>query len=885
MSSEQCLKARCSVVFHPHCPADSRLLIPPPPPGECCGQPGTCVCDLQKCKASVPVCEAGKELTLVEEGRGEPEKCCDVFECRKQEAHCANTPCPLRVLDEDEGVEECPPDSIRPPTHVPNGACCPIRPACRCRASVCRPATCPDGQTLRIVSKGTGSPGRCCDDWTCDAGAPPMTKECKSDGKTHEDGEEWFSASCASCKCIKGVAQCKGMDCPKLPEHCSWIGIPEGECCPVCFGCKTDANETKKRNETWKKDNCVQCSCSDSGMVICEEQVCKTDCENPKKVEGQCCPVCDEPSIITLPDSCPSLEHCPLRCENGLRRDARGCFECECLPVEKPTGAENCEDLSAENCDKQCAHGYSKDASGCAVCKCAKCPPLHQCFKHCLYGFETNAIGCPVCKCRGKGSTELKQLAQEKMNGAFDKDKCISTSSNGRQIERDAGEWWNDGCRHCFCEQRQEFCSLISCPSKPPECPQENWKHKDDGSCCPTCTTLTTPKNITKHQHTVCQSPGTGRLFTDGETWQLASCVSCTCRVGQVLCRTVECPPVACENPAMTYEDTCCPRCPNNTSVEAPRPESPICTDESGTVHVAGSSWRTDECTSCTCTKEGKTACYREECPVDEQFNCKGSPLVIKGRCCPVCSDVLSSSAVCSYQSSVYSVGEQWQEGACSNCSCVAGGQTICRQMVCPPCEDIVPLEGHCCPLCKDHGWQAAYALGNTSSVSIESNDLLGRQSNRSTIGGNASASAAASGVLPMLGLSLMVVAIIGLLILLFILYKRSRKHNKMHRMSRDPSVRLSGSKPIGSMPQLVDWHPSANIAQSTHSSSTSSSSRRRDSHSDGQSDSLLSTTSDSSSVPSSASSGHGPHADTQPLTLTGDSLNVSSSRTKRFPV
>lgn len=38
----------------------------------------------QKCKASVPVCEAGKELTLVEEGRGEPEKCCDVFECRKQ---------------------------------------------------------------------------------------------------------------------------------------------------------------------------------------------------------------------------------------------------------------------------------------------------------------------------------------------------------------------------------------------------------------------------------------------------------------------------------------------------------------------------------------------------------------------------------------------------------------------------------------------------------------------------------------------------------------------------------------------------------------------------------------------------------------------------------
>ena len=114
---------------------------------------------------------------------------------------------------------------------------------------------------------------------------------------------------------------------------------------------------------------------------------------------------------------------------------------------------------------------------------------------------------------------------------------------------------------------------------------------------------------------------------------------------------------------------------------------------------IMGSSWRQDDCTSCVCSAEGSADCYKEAC--DDSLECRGNPLVIKGKCCPVCSDALSSSAVCSYQASVYAIGEQWQDGRCSNCSCVTGGQTVCRQMVCPHCDDPVPIEGHCCPLCK----------------------------------------------------------------------------------------------------------------------------------------------------------------------------------------
>ncbi|VDL67763.1 unnamed protein product [Nippostrongylus brasiliensis] len=168
--------------------------------------------------------------------------------------------------------------------------------------------------------------------------------------------------------------------------------------------------------------------------------------------------------------------------------------------------------------------------------------------------------------------------------------------------------------------------------------------------------------------------------FSDGETWQLAPCVSCTCRVGHVLCRAVDCPAIACNNPVMHPDDQCCPRsifidfldsfislsysvdqddqfiyapekeslyldlqpfendltlpCPSNTTTEVSG-SSTVCTDNYGTAHMAGASWRTDDCTSCECSADGKVMCYRQQCDADA--NCHGKPLTVKGRCCPVC--------------------------------------------------------------------------------------------------------------------------------------------------------------------------------------------------------------------------------------------------------
>ncbi|GMT11597.1 hypothetical protein PFISCL1PPCAC_2894, partial [Pristionchus fissidentatus] len=827
-SMEACADVECPIPFHPRCPDDSRLVIrAPEKKGECCGRRGECVCDEESC--SVPSCDvtSGLQRVLIKEGAGVAGQCCDKYECRKREAHCATALCPPSVLHENEGEEECPTDSHRPPIHRTEGACCPVQPGCRCRASICKPATCPEGKIAKVTKRGSGTPGSCCDEWTCVEEPTTLMKGCLRAGQKYKDGEEWHEGSCETCRCKRGVAACSKQSCPKPHTQCSWIVLPEGECCPVCYGCQTERLEKKRMNETWQRDDCTTCTCSPHGESVCEKHMCRSDCENPRKVEGQCCPVCDEPTILTLPSTCPSLEHCPLRCENGLSRDDRGCFVCACLPAVAPEGegrgegkkegtTGNCKSLDETNCEKQCAHGYLRNAAGCAVCRCAKCPPLHQCIKHCLYGFETNSVGCPVCKCRAMARIDARLSIADKLSRLSGKDKCVSVSSTGKIIERDGGEWWSDGCRHCFCEQHQEFCSLISCPERPAECPESAWTH-EDGACCPSCssslvttaiessTALSTGKSLAaKHEHTVCQSPGTGRLFTDGETWQLAPCVSCTCRVGHVLCRVAECPPTPCKEPLLIGGGgQCCPQCPKDPADDVNDDSAEACTDGSGLAHASGGSWRNDDCTSCVC-RDGKEECFKQTC--DDLASCRGVPLVLKGRCCPVCSDVLSSSAVCTYGNAVYSVHEEWRDGTCRNCSCVAGGQTVCRELVCPACADPVSVSSPdaCCPLCKDGGW-ASFGEGNGSIVLPSSST---------------------STPSPMTVVALSLGGTVLLLMLLALILFLYRKRKATHKVIGSPGGRRGGgvlskvnssgvlltaaSKRLGSHPQLPlisdDW-------------------------------------------------------------------------------
>lgn len=86
-------------------------------------------------------------------------------------------------------------------------------------------------------------------------------------------------------------------------------------------------------------------------------------------------------------------------------------------------------------------------------------------------------------------------------------------------------------------------------------------------NCCSTCIensnnslNETNSNGISKHGLTVCHSPGNGRLFVDGETWKVGDCLDCTCRMGHILCASVQCPPIPCKKPVFNPDNKCCPK-------------------------------------------------------------------------------------------------------------------------------------------------------------------------------------------------------------------------------------------------------------------------------------------------------------------------------------
>uniref|UniRef100_A0A0K0FAQ3 Cysteine-rich motor neuron 1 protein (inferred by orthology to a human protein) n=1 Tax=Strongyloides venezuelensis TaxID=75913 RepID=A0A0K0FAQ3_STRVS len=739
---EKCLNVKCPIKFISECPEDSRLTIPQVIPGECCTPAPTCICEPSGCQKTVPTCKSGYERILVKSGNSSvPGECCDEFRCEEIRRDCRNVKCP-EVFDMD-AIDTCPEDSFRPPSYVREEGCCPFNPGCRCKELHCPIGSCPENETLIIDWKGDGTPGKCCDKFHCineTISNKKVTKkfdylwhrvvECHYNGIIYKEGQKWYENSCQNCECKNGVVLCKKMDCDKPPSDCTWVGVLNDECCPVCLGCKTDDGQYYSKNETWKKDDCTTCTCGIDGKNYCQTTTCIKQCDNPKKVDGECCPVCDEPLIIAPPKICPEIK-CSLRCPNGLIKDSWGCFICKCadsihtsnfyndFDILSTLITDTCEDFDGMVCDKTCAHGFVKNQSGCRVCKCSKCPELDQCYKHCLYGFELNSQGCPICKCNPKViiNKEESSIVKIPLN-----DTCQITFEDGSFETKDNGEWWTDNnCRNCFCHDGKELCSIISCPQRPSFCPESQWMKKGD-DCCPSC--FGQHSIETKHDLTVCYNPGTGRLYVDGETWYSTPCTVCTCRVGHVLCAAPKCPPITCENPILDDNDTCCMRClkadediSNNKTIKKQQKliivesnsigyygsedgHNEFCVDDIRIAHLIGQKWRKDECTSCECKKGNKINCYKEICP--SLNDCKGKSVLVKGKCCPMCSDIFSSEAICTYEKTAYKVNEEWEDGRCKTCKCMAGSKIVCTETACPECKNPIYVDGQCCPMCRE---------------------------------------------------------------------------------------------------------------------------------------------------------------------------------------
>ncbi|XP_046401344.1 extracellular matrix organizing protein FRAS1-like isoform X2 [Ischnura elegans] len=261
--------------------------------------------------------------------------------------------------------------------------------------------------------------------------------------------------------------------------------------------------------DEWREDPCTTCHC-EQGRKKCVAHMCQTSCLSPRHVPGECCPVCDGTSVVTLPQHCPSLTHCSLKCPQGLFKDKDGCFQCLCQTAvsegECPlvcehglardaTGHTLCQCAQSPcapllNCDKNCSHGLHANKHGCPVCKCHKCrrmvfdsasPPtqydlgslikssthgvLLLCPGPCTHGHASDERGCPTCWCNEVSSEEEVEsgggvmtpvFAEEATKGAL---PCMSSDGTTKAADE---VWWS-GCRRCTCVHGVESCSKAAC--------------------------------------------------------------------------------------------------------------------------------------------------------------------------------------------------------------------------------------------------------------------------------------------------------------------------------------------------------------------------------------------------------------------------------------
>lgn len=433
-------------------------------------------------------------------------------------------------------------------------------------------------------------------------------------------------------------------------------------------GCKR-GDRFFRPGSTWQEDDgCLSCSCDRGGHARCQAFMCQVSCDNPRRVQGECCPACDGQSVVTQSQSCPSLGNCTLKCTHGFVLDDLGCYSCLCQQ-----GAA---------CTLECPGGYARDAAGNELCQCA-CPAAETCTKRCTHGYRKDQNGCSQCACLPGRNTSQPVVGE----GAPSK-----TCSDAVR-ERDDGEYWWDGCRGCYCAAGVTLCELASC--------------KDIHSALRRMA-----------DHALCD-PATGLA-----SGLAAGCATCRCVHGRALCEVAACPPAACPHPLPPDPMGCCPTCSDSWLREPGVPEYLSGAGRCAGGHEHGTSWRETDCRSCRC-RAAKTECFEQRCAAlqcDLQF----TP---RGMCCPVClgegskkppppkpaaggpgalDGVPGAVGTCWWRNRPLSPADEWFPDECTHCLCdpAGSGSSTCTQVVCPACSSqpgrADSRTPYCCPPCAD---------------------------------------------------------------------------------------------------------------------------------------------------------------------------------------
>ncbi|RUS78648.1 hypothetical protein EGW08_013575 [Elysia chlorotica] len=263
-------------------------------------------CWIQPC---LSVALSGKEVACTNEGEEVEVPLVETYPCFK----CY---CRAGVVTVTEEVCRAPCENA---THIP-GQCCPSCAGCNFNGrnymsgEIFALRDEPDVECKCLVNSVTCSSRACpvlnCPVWSRHKLPGHRCPTCKGQRtifntpgscylaqQVYSHGDSHRPDNCTACQCQRGTMVCEREQCQKLDCPDSEQVLQPGSCCPVCPNRKPcDAEgRSAKHGETWRKDNCETCTCS-NGAWQCSQPECPAlTCPEgyiKRTVEDSCCPKC-----------------------------------------------------------------------------------------------------------------------------------------------------------------------------------------------------------------------------------------------------------------------------------------------------------------------------------------------------------------------------------------------------------------------------------------------------------------------------------------------------------------------------------------------------------------------------------------------------------------